>query len=206
MFLGLLSCSEEKAASPDPLTSSRSIVRIIYGTLEIVEISGGTPPYHIIEHPLLEVATVSFEDSTESPANLLVRSSGGGVGDTTTMVVGDSDPLNQSQISITIQQVVDGVSYTGHIQAIWDIYCKNKGCHPGGDSPFSLDRSASFNNLYLTTVANISCGLMYRVKPFEPDSSLVYLLVSGKTSCPRMPFSQIPGDTLVGSDQLSIWT
>ncbi len=203
--LVLLSCTEEEPVAPDPLTSSTLFLRILSGTLNVVQISGGIPPYHIIEGPLPNVATVSFEDSTASPAKLLIRGSSGGLGDTTTVVVSDSDPINRSRISITIQLVVDGVSYTANIQPIWDIYCKDKGCHPGGGSPFSLDGSVSYNNLTFAAVSNTGCGAVYRVVPFNPDSSLLYLRISGRIPCPRMPLSQTPGDTLALFDQLNIW-
>jgi hypothetical protein len=167
----------------------------------------------ITRQPIPQIGTavwdtnsVGVPDSSTSPARLLVSViTSATVGQGTSVAVDDSDPSNGGPVAANITVVAVGnVSYTDDIQPIWDGNCQNRGCHPGGGAPFSLDRFVSYNNLYSFPVTNHSCGAAYRVVPNNPDSSLLYLMVAGKTSCPRMPFSPLPGDTLSLQDQIKI--
>jgi hypothetical protein len=204
-FLPLSCADEESAPLPSPHFEFPS-VHILPGTLITVAILGGIPPYHIIKHPDTAVVVVSLVDSTKSPSTLVITCpSHARIADTTSVVVDDSNPLDHVVATIVIQVVDDGLSYSGNIQPIWDVYCRNRGCHPGGGSPYSLEESVSYNNLFFSLATNQSCGARFRVYPFEPDSSLLYLLITGKaSSCPRMPFSQVPGDTLPSLYQYNI--
>jgi hypothetical protein len=137
--------------------------------------------------------------------------------DVTTITVGDANAPSGGGAS---QRIVNGdnsvdivvsivplgnVSYADDIQPIWDSNCENRGCHPNGGAPFSLNRFVSWANLYFIPATNMSCGAVYRVAAGSPDSSLLYLMVTGRTSsCPRMPFTFTPGDTLSLVDQTKI--
>ena len=193
----------------NPLTVSSASLNIVPGTSRTVQISGGTPPYSVIsvDPPLPQIVTFSWEDSTVSPANLVITVSlSATINDSVVVFVGDANATTIDYVSITVKVVAVGdISYSDDIQPIWDGNCVNRGCHPGGGAPFSFERFVSYNNLYYFPVSNTSCGVVYRVMPYYPDSSLVYLLVSGRTSCPREPFSPFnPGDTLSLSDQFKI--
>ena len=49
---------------PNPISLDPPVLSIVPGTSRTVQINGGIPPYHIIQYPVPQVATVSFEDST----------------------------------------------------------------------------------------------------------------------------------------------
>jgi len=206
IVLAIGSCTDKGIEPPlKPILIEPPALSMVAGTSRTVKISGGTPPYYIAQYPIPQVVEkVSFEDSTVSPANLeitLVPSAT--TNDVATIVIGDSDPNTGDDESISITVVpVGNVSYSDDIQPIWDGSCQNRSCHPGGGAPFTLNFQVSYNNLYYVVVSNMSCGAIYRVVPGSPDSSLLYLMISGKTTiCPRMPLSPLPGDTLSTSDQ-----
>jgi hypothetical protein len=169
------------------------------------------------------VANASFEDSTASPANLVITTPFAATeDDSTIIVVGESEASargsgstgDASSVTITVSIVQLGsISYADDLQPIWDVNCQhpigNPGvnCHAtptGSGAPFSLDRFVGWSNLFFFPVTNRSCGVIYRVAPGAPDSSLLHLMVSGQGSCPRMPFSLFPGDTLSSIEQTKI--
>ncbi len=191
------------ADRPAPAVS-RTAVLIPAGGSTNVSFSG-TPPFRISSPPDPAIATAEFVDSTVSPSFVIIAASSTAlIGEETSFIV--SDDCLTATVSITIGTPTV-ISYADYIQPIWDLNCQARGCHPGGSAPFSLEPSVSWSNLYYAAVTNTSCGAIYRVVggvnggPGNPDSSLVYLVVSGRTSCPRMPFSTIPGDTLSQGDQ-----
>ena len=193
---------------PNPMALSRSAVAIVPGTSSTVQVSGGIPPYRVIriEPALPQVVTTSFEDSTISPATLNINvSASATIGDAATAVIGDAGSENELSISVSFV-AVGNVSYSDDIQPIWDANCQTS-CHQaGGSAPFSLNRFVGYDNLYFRVVSNTSCGAVFRVVPFSPDSSLLYLMITGRSSCPRMPLSPLPGDTLAFPDQVKILT
>ena len=188
---------------------SRMSVLIAPGTSTNISVQG-IPPFHISSPPDPSVATAVFVDSTTSPA-FVVMSVPQVVllGAQTSFVISDACLTTTVSITAGIGSVT---SYADNIQPIWNLSCQYRGCHPGGGAPFSLDPLVSWSNLYFAQVTNANCGDIYRVVggdpnngiPGNPDSSLLYLVVSGRTSCPRMPFSPTPGDTLSLSDQQMI--
>jgi hypothetical protein len=93
------------------------------------------------------------------------------------------------------------VSYTNDVQPIFDESCVNRGCHPGGGAPFSLESTVSYMNLVNVAVTNTACGATLRVTPFDADASVLYIRVSGTPPCARMP---LIGDTLSAADQTTI--
>jgi Secretion system C-terminal sorting domain len=93
------------------------------------------------------------------------------------------------------------VSFSTDVQPIFTTNCVNRGCHPGGGAPFSLEEGVSYTNLVNVTASNQTCGAALRVTPFDSDSSVLYLRISGRTTCARMP---LIGDTLSLADQNTI--
>jgi hypothetical protein len=202
-------CSDKGTEPPqEELSVSATTFSIVPGTVRSLFVSGGRPPYHVVEYPIPQVANVYWEndDSTGDPSVLKIEViSSATIGDDAVLSVDDSDPTNGNPLMVTIDVVAVGdVSYSDDIQPIWDSNCQNRGCHPGGGAPFSLNRFVSYNNLYFFPVSNTTCGVPFRLVPGSPDSSQVYLMVSGRTTCSRMPFSPLPGDTLSLSDQYKI--
>jgi len=210
LILGLVSwfCADEGVPADNfPVIPEKMVVSLSPGRSSTVVIAGGTPPYQVTRYPDANVASAILIDPTMSPASLFVSVSPGAiVGDSTVILVDDSNPLNRTEVSISVHVVaVVNASFSNDIQPIFDGNCRNRGCHPGGGSPFSLADSVSYQNLFYSAVNNMSCGVVFRVVPFYSDSSLLYLLVSGRTSCPRMPYSPLnPGDTLSLEDQVTI--
>jgi hypothetical protein len=212
---------KDKGEPPDepPVTVSRSSVIVVPGDFVNITVMGGRPPYYVSQQGEERVATGSFVDSTVSPATFVIRApSSATINDNTTITVGDADERegngasqrtthgpNSATVFVDIQ-AVGNVSYSDDIQPIWDSNCQNRGCHPGGGAPFSFDRFVSWSNIWFVGVTNMSCGAIYRVHAGNPDSSLIYTMVSGKTSCPRMPLSLDPSDTLSQFDQDKIRT
>ena len=189
---------------------SRLSVHLVPGTSTYVVLNG-IPPFYITTPPDPTIATATFLDSSRSPATLVFSASTTAtIGEDAFVIVGDECV---DGVSISIEITTGTVSYSDHIQAIWHINCQSRGCHPGGDAPFSLDPSVSWSNLWFAGVTNMSCGAIYRLVgglnggPGNPDSSLLYMLVSGQTTCPRMPFSADVGDTLsqVNQDLIKAW-
>ena len=212
-ILVLPSCLDKGTeAPPDPVAASRTNIVLSPGTSTTIQISGGDPPYSITVPPDPRVAVAVFQDSTISPATLVMTALASSVeNDNTTITVGDVDAngggANQSVNSIAILvsiAAVGSVSYADDIQPIWDGNCQSS-CHEaGGVAPFSLNRFVGWTNLYFASVSNMSCGAIYRVAAGSTDSSLLYLMITGRTTCPRMPFSLLPGDTLSLPDQTKI--
>jgi hypothetical protein len=93
------------------------------------------------------------------------------------------------------------VSYTSDVQPIFDAGCVNRGCHPGGGAPFSLQSTVSYMNLVNVAASNPNCGATLRVTPFDADASVLYRRISGMPPCARMP---LVGDTLSLADQNTI--
>lgn len=205
IVLAIGSCMDKGTEPPpNPLSFDIPALNIVPGTSRTIVVSGGTPPYYIIQYPVPQVGTASFEDSTVSPANLVIHAlTSATIDDEATVTVGDS-PGDVISLPIKVVAVGD-ISYSDDIQPIWDANCQNRGCHPGNQAPFSLDRFVSYNNLYSTVASNMSCGAVFRVVPGSPDSSLLWLVLSGKSSCPRMPLSPLPGDTLSLQDQIKVY-
>ena len=217
----ILDGCKDKGEPPDepPVTVSRSSVTVVPGDFVNITVSGGRPPYFVTQQGEERVATGAFVDSTVSPATFVITApSSATINDNTTISVGDADEReeggasqrtahgeNEATVFVDIQAVGD-VSYSDDIQPIWDSNCQNRGCHPGGGAPFSFDRFVSWSNLWNVNVTNMNCGALFRVVPFSPDSSLLYTMVSGKTTCPRMPLSLDPSDTLSQFDQDKIKT
>jgi len=191
---------------PNPFGLSTESLDIVPGSARTVTVSGGTPPYRVvsIDPALPQTITAVWDDSTSDPASLVITVlESATVGGDVSVVVGDAGPGDPIPVAVNFV-AVGNISYSDDIQPIWDEYCGNRGCHPGGGAPFSLDRFNSYNNIYYVVVSNRTCGPPYRVTPFSLDSSLVYLMISGQTSCPRMPFSPMPGDTLPTAEQNKI--
>jgi len=210
LALIMQSCDDKGTQPPlNPIAPGVPSMNIVPGTTRTVQIMGGTPPYHVaaIDPPLPQVVTLSWEDSTVSPANLMVTVLiSATINDSVRIIVDDADTDNGESASISVKFVAVGdVSYSDDIQPIWDGSCINRGCHPGGGAPFSLDRFVSYSFLYYHVVSNRNCGVVYRVAAEKPDSSLLYLMVTGRSSCPRMPYSPFnPADTLSLADQFKI--
>lgn len=219
----------DKGTPPDepPVMVSRSSVIVVPGDFVNVTVSGGKTPYYILQQGEETVATAAFVDSSVSPATLVITAPiSATINDNTTITVADADELNEGGASqrtthgeneaaiFVAIQAVGNISYTDDIQPIWDGNCQNRGCHPGGGAPFSLDRFVSWTNLWYAPATNMSCGAIFRVVagdpdngiPGNPDSSLVYMMVAGKTSCPRMPLTLDPSDTMSQFDQDKIRT
>ncbi len=217
----------DKGTPPDepPVMVSRSSVVVVPGDKVNVTVTGGKTPYYISQQGEETVATAAFVDSSVSPATLVISAPiSATINDNTTISVADADERseqgapertthgeNEATIFVNIQ-AVGNVSYSDDIQPIWDSNCQNRGCHPGGGAPFSLDRFVSWTNLWFAGATNMNCGAIFRVVggvddgPGDPDSSLLYLTISGRTPCPRMPLSLDPGDTLSQIDQDKIRT
>lgn len=63
--------------------------------------------------------------------------------------------------------------------------CVNRGCHPGGGAPMSLAEGVAYGNL---VNAPSSIGGILRVKPGDPENSLLYLKLIADPRFPeRMP-------------------
>jgi hypothetical protein len=179
------------------------------GSSEYLTLEGGMPPYRLLTSPSSDVATAIFVDSTTNPAYLEVLAEGTAfIGDTTSFRIGD-ESLGAvfAEVTVFLTTGPSAFSYAGELQPVWEVRCRSRGCHPGGGAPFSLEYPVSWQNLVGTPASNSTCGVPYRVVPFNPDSSLVYLLVTGQTACPRMPLSSVPGDTLPkrDRDKVLIW-
>jgi len=87
-------------------------------------------------------------------------------------------------------QTWGGISFAGQIQPILNAGCVNRGCHPGGGAPFSLESSVSYNNLVnIPATVGPCANRLLRVKPNSADSSALYLRVSGSTCGLQMPLS-----------------
>ena len=213
-------CTDKGEPSPEAAVEvSRPTVVVVPGSFVNVTVTGGKTPYFVSQQGEELVATAVFVDSTVSPATLVISAPvTATIGDNTTISVADADERNEggasqrtahgeneAAIFVNIASV-GNVSYSDDIQPIWDANCQSRGCHPGGGAPFSLDRFVSWSNLWFTPVTNMSCGAIYRVQPGSPDSSLAYTMVSGRTSCSRMPLSLDPGDSLDIIDQEKIKT
>lgn len=68
--------------------------------------------------------------------------------------------------------------------------CVNRGCHPGGGAPMSLAEGVAYGNL---VNAPSSIGGILRVKPGDPENSLLYLKLIGDPRFPeRMPSAGAP--------------
>ena len=93
------------------------------------------------------------------------------------------------------------ISYMNDVQTIFTESCVNRGCHPGGGAPFSLREEVSYANLVNAPVAVPDCGADFRVVPFDTDASMLYLRITGRTPCVRMP---LIGDTLSAAEQSTI--
>jgi len=225
-FALVLGGCEDQGSPPgeDPVTVSRSSVVVVPGTSVNVTVMGGRPPYYVSQQGEGLVATGAFVDSTVSPAVFQITAPNtASIDDNTTITVADADERNEggasqrtahgeneAAIFVSIA-AVGNISYSDDIQPIWDGSCQ-AACHQaGGIAPFSLDRFVSWTNIWFAPVTNQSCGMIYRVVggsnggAGNPDSSLLFLMVDGTTSCPRMPFSPLdPGDTLSQIDQEKI--
>jgi hypothetical protein len=191
---------------PDSLTVSRGTLAIVPGTSTTITVSGGAPPYSVtIDPPLPVVVTAVFADSSQSGTTLTISVlASATIGDGVTVII--SDTKTSAGIPISVSFVAVGnVSYSDDVQPIWDASCQPS-CHEaGGSAPFSLNRFVSYNNLYFFVVSNTNCGAVFRVVPGSLDSSLVWLMIKGLSpTCPRMPLSPIPGDTLNVADQNKI--
>jgi hypothetical protein len=73
--------------------------------------------------------------------------------------------------------VPDSVSFRQHVQPIFTARCAVAGCHvePNPEAGLVLTSHASYGNIVNVPTQVFTPGL--RVKPFDPDSSVLYLLV-----------------------------
>ena len=65
----------------------------------------------------------------------------------------------------------ENVSYSEHIQPIFNNHCNNTGCHNSADAAGDI-RLTSYGELFASP---------FMVIPFAPDESTLYLSVSGQT-------------------------
>lgn len=73
--------------------------------------------------------------------------------------------------------VPDTVSFRQHVQPIFNARCAISGCHvePNPSAGLVLTTHASWGNIVNVDTQVFTPGL--RVKPFDPDSSVLYVLV-----------------------------
>ncbi len=69
------------------------------------------------------------------------------------------------------------VSYSRHIQPIFNVKCTNSGCH---------DDASRAGNLSLTSYANTTADLQI-VVPFHPENSILVWSIEGRSASGLMP-------------------
>ena len=81
------------------------------------------------------------------------------------------------------------VSFVSEIQPIFTANCAIPGCHvsSGTIAPMSLEAGKSYANL--VNVLSTEDASFYRVKPFNSDSSYLYLKITGAAGT-RMPLNK----------------
>ena len=81
------------------------------------------------------------------------------------------------------------VSFVSEVQPIFTTNCALAGCHvsSGTIAPMSLEAGKSYANL--VNVLSTEDASFYRVKPFNSDSSYLYLKITGAAGT-RMPLNK----------------
>jgi hypothetical protein len=84
------------------------------------------------------------------------------------------------------------------VQSVWNTVPSCTGCH-GSSGGLSLAAGSSHANMVNVTAQASACNTLQRVKPGEPDNSVLIRKLEGTTCGPRMPtnntnyFTQNPG-------------
>lgn len=88
------------------LSASQQSVTVSSGGAVNVTISGGTVPYHIDQYPDNSLATAAFQDSSVTPATLVITGvSTASVSGATSVKVKDSSPSPEKAVEINITKV-----------------------------------------------------------------------------------------------------
>lgn len=92
------------------------------------------------------------------------------------------------------------VSFAEDIQPIFNAYCAYEGCHVEGHiTGLNLSGGISYSNL--VNVSSASYFPLIRVLPTEPDSSVLYLKITGDPSVGQvMP----PKDPVLNINQINL--
>jgi hypothetical protein len=155
-------------------------------------ISGGTQPYVFVSKGDTTKAAVSI-----SGTSLTVRGIAAG---SSTVIIGESSvPQLLDTVNVTVSAPAP-ISYAGQVQPIFTSNCLS-GCHtPGGIGPFSLLEGESYGTIVNmpATVSPTCPGVVYRVRPFSADSSVLYRRISGTSCGVQMPYFRPP---LLTADQ-----
>lgn len=91
-----------------------------------------------------------------------------------------------------IEFPTSNVSYSAHVQPLFDRKCTGSDCHGGG---------AHVSALELTSYAKLMDAQLLVVIPGNPDDSKLYLRISGRIT-PQMPRNDVP---LTENQQTGIW-
>jgi len=87
--------------------------------------------------------------------------------------------------------VIVKATFSGIQSTILTPKCVNAGCHPGGGAPMSLRSDVAYGNLVNAVSSGYAPRL--RVKPDDPDNSILYLKVIGDPQTGfQMPFGAAP--------------
>lgn len=85
------------------------------------------------------------------------------------------------------------VSFSSQVQPIFTESCAVPGCHvTGGIAPMSLQQGKAYADI--VNVPSIEQPPYVRVKPYDADSSYLYLKITGRAGT-RMPLQRAPLDS-----------
>lgn len=86
------------------------------------------------------------------------------------------------------------VSFSAGVQPIFTKNCALSGCHAGANPPHGENLSAGMAYSNIVDVRSEEEPRFFRVKPFSPDSSYLYLKITGNPLIfgVRMPYYKMP--------------
>lgn len=124
--------------------------------------------------------------TNETTSSVTWRSGDLSAATTYTFTITVSDGTDSATQSTTA--TVNVPTYARDIQPVWSV-CTT--CHTGspGRGSLTLDADKSYASLVNTPGAGTGCSTYTRVKPGDPDHSLVYLKMTGTPCGSRMPLN-----------------
>jgi len=162
---------------PGGLSLTPPQITVAVGGSGTVGISGGTPPYTIQTPPNSSIATATLSGST-------MTINGVANGSTSLVVRDNATPTPATAtLPITVYATGSGVSFSQHIQPIFNANCI--GCH-GGSGGLYLTAGQSYSNL-VNIQALAGCTTEMRVLPGNAASSVLYKRISGAACGDQMP-------------------
>jgi len=89
------------------------------------------------------------------------------------------------------------VSFSNQVQPIFTSNCALSGCHAGASAIYGQDLSAGHAYSSTVNVPSYENSKIMRIKPYQPDSSYLYLKITGASgiSGVRMPYQRSPLDS-----------